>query len=93
MRQIVENAGKEPAVVVDRVLNHDQMYGYNAATDEFVDMMKEGIVDPKKVTRSALQNAVSIASIFLTMEAAITDLPRSEGEQPEMPMPPMGMGM
>ena len=93
LRQIVENAGKEPAVIVDRVLNHEEMFGYNAATDQFVDMMKDGIVDPKKVTRSALQNAVSIASIFLTMEAAITDLPRSESEQPEMPMPPMGMGM
>ena len=93
LRQIVENAGKEPSVVVDKVLHHEQMFGYDASNDSFVDMMQAGIVDPKKVTRSAFQNAVSIASIFLTMEAAITDLPKSESDTPDMPMPPMGMGM
>jgi chaperonin GroEL len=93
LRQIVENAGKEPSVIVDRVLNNSDMHGYDAAQDEMVDMMKAGIVDPKKVTRSALQNAVSIASIFLTMEAAITDVASANSDASEMPMPPMGMGM
>jgi len=93
LRQIVENAGKEPSVIVDRVLNNPDMHGYDAAQDEMVDMMRAGIVDPKKVTRSALQNAVSIASIFLTMEAAITDVASANSDASEMPMPPMGMGM
>lgn len=73
LRQIAQNAGKEGAVVVNGVENAEQGMGYNAATDEMVDMVKAGIVDPKMVTRSALQNAVSIAAIFLTMEAAVTD--------------------
>ncbi len=79
VRQIAVNAGKEGAVIVDAVEKAETGIGYNAATDKMVDMVKEGIVDPKMVTRSALQNAVSIASIFLTMEGAITDLPEEKG--------------
>ncbi|MBT6143123.1 chaperonin GroEL [bacterium] len=95
LRQIVENAGKEPAVIVDKILNNQQGHGYDAANDIIVDMLQAGIVDPKKVTRSALQNAVSIASVFLTMEAAITDIPKEkDSSNTDMPMPPMGgMGM
>jgi chaperonin GroEL len=78
VRQIATNAGKEGAVVVDAVEKAAKGTGYNAATDQMVDMVKEGIVDPKMVTRSALQNAGSIAAIFLTMEGAIADLPEEK---------------
>jgi len=94
--QIAANAGKEGAVVVDKVLNAEVGKGYDAAADAYVDMIQAGIVDPKMVTRSALENAVSIAAIFLTMEAAVTDTP-SKDEAPAgggMPMGGMpGMGM
>jgi len=73
MRQSAQNAGKEGAVIVNEVENAKTGTGYNAATDKMVSVVPEGIVDPKMVTRSALQNAVSIAANFLTMEAAITD--------------------
>ena len=96
LSQIAKNAGKDGAVIVDRVLNEKDGVGYNADTDEYVDMVKAGIIDPAKVTRSALQNATSIASIFLTMEGAVTDLPEEKPETPAVPggMPGMGgMGM
>lgn len=96
LRQIAENAGKDGAVIVDKVLNEKEGVGYNADTNEYVDMVKAGILDPAKVTRSALQNATSIASIFLTMEGAVTDLPEEKSDAPAMPggMPGMGgMGM
>ncbi len=82
-------------MIVDKILNNQQGHGYDAANDTIVDMLQAGIVDPKKVTRSALQNAVSIASVFLTMEAAITDIPQQKDtSNTDMPMPPMGgMGM
>ncbi len=87
--QIAENAGKEGAVIVDMVRNAKTGHGYDAEVGEMVDMIKAGIVDPKKVTRSALENAASLAGIFLTMEAGVTDLP-----QKEEPMPGgMGGGM
>lgn len=92
--QIATNAGKEGAVIVDKVLNSAEGFGYDAAKDEFVDMIKAGIVDPKMVTRSALENAVSIASIFLTMEAAVTDLPSKDDDSAAGMgggMPGMGM--
>jgi len=95
--QIAANAGKEGAVVVDKVLNSSEGIGYDAAKDEYVDMIAAGIVDPKMVTRSALENAVSIAAIFLTMEAAVTDKPSKSDDSPAgggMPMGGMpGMGM
>lgn len=76
LRQIVANAGQEPAVILDKILNTDGNHGFNAATNEFVDMVKVGIIDPTKVTRSALQNAASVAALMLTTECMITDLPK-----------------
>ncbi len=91
IRQIIENAGIEASVIVDKIKNKkDASYGYNADNDEFVDMIKAGIVDPAKVTRTALQNAASIAGLVLTTEALVTDIP----EKKDSPaMPPMGGGM
>ena len=91
IRQIIENAGIEASVIVDKIKNKkDASYGYNAESDEFVDRIKAGIVDPAKVTRTALQNAASIAGLVLTTEALVTDIP----EKKDTPaMPPMGGGM
>lgn len=91
VRQIADNAGKEWAVVVNEVRkNPDNNYGYDAARDEYKDLVKAGIIDPTKVERSALQNAISIAGMFLTTEALIVDAPKKE-EAPAMP-PGGGMG-
>lgn len=91
LRQIAENAGIEGAVIVNEVKSSDKGIGYDALNDKFVDMVKTGIVDPTKVTRSALENAASIASMILTTEAAIADI---EEENPMNPMAgQMGMGM
>jgi chaperonin GroEL len=80
--QIAENAGREGAVVVDEVKKSiDVNVGYDASTDTMCDMIKAGIVDPKKVTRSALQNAISIAGMFLTTEAVISEIPKKEEEK------------
>ncbi len=76
--QIAQNAGKKGDVIVDQVRNAKIGVGYDAAADKMVDMIKEGIVDPKKVTRSALENAASLAAIFLTMEGAVTDIPKKD---------------
>jgi chaperonin GroEL len=78
LHQIAENAGKDGAVIVHKVSEQKVGWGYDAAKDEYVDMVKAGIIDPKMVTRSALQNAASIAGIFLTTEAAITDIPEDK---------------
>ncbi len=78
LTQIADNAGKDGVVVVNKVLESEDGVGYDASKDEYVDMVKAGIIDPKMVTRSALQNAVSIASVFLTTEAAITDIPEEK---------------
>lgn len=75
LMRIVENAGQDGKVVVSKVLSEKEAIGYNVMTGEYTDMIKDGIIDPKKVTRSALQNAVSIAATFLTMEAAVVELP------------------
>jgi chaperonin GroEL len=75
LRQIAVNAGLEGGVVVERVRNLDPGHGLNAATGEYVDLLKAGIIDPAKVTRSALQNAASIAALFLTTEAVVADKP------------------
>ena len=90
--QIAENAGKEASVVVHKVRDAKIGEGYDADKDDYVDMVAAGIVDPKKVTRSALINASSIASIVLTMEGAVTDEPEKEGGAPPPAMPPGGMG-
>ena len=86
VRQIAENAGQEGSVVVDAVKKSDKGVGFNALTNEYVDMIKAGIVDPAKVTRSALQNAASIAAMVLTTETLVADKPEPT------PPPPPGMG-
>ena len=73
--QIAANAGKDGAVVVDKVLNSKEGFGYDADKDEYVDMVASGIIDPKMVVRSAIENAASVAAIFLTMEGAVADIP------------------
>ncbi|HZO63754.1 MAG TPA: chaperonin GroEL [Kribbellaceae bacterium] len=78
LRQIAVNAGLEGGVVVERVRNLEPGHGLNAATGEYVDMLSAGIIDPAKVTRSALQNAASIAALFLTTEAVVADKPEKE---------------
>ena len=78
MRQIATNAGVEGSVIIERVKNSEVGMGYDALHDEYVNMLKAGIVDPTKVTRSALQNAASVASTFLTTEAAVVDIPQKE---------------
>ena len=87
MRQIVRNAGDEPSVVVDRVANGKGNFGFNAQTGEYGDMIEMGVLDPTKVTRTALQNAASVASLILTAECMIADMPEDKPA-----MPPMGMG-
>ena len=87
MRQIATNAGDEASVIVEKVKNSEVGVGYDALHGEYVNMIKAGIVDPTKVTRSALQNASSVSSTFLTTEAAVVDIPAKE---PAMPAPGMG---
>lgn len=88
VRQIAENAGYEGSVVVEKVRNEKEGNGFNAATESYVNMIDAGIVDPAKVTRSALQNAASASAMLLTTEAGVTDAPSEESA-----MPPMGGGM
>jgi len=83
LRQIVDNAGEEPSVIVNNVKAGEGNYGYNAATDVYGDMLEMGILDPTKVTRSALQFAASIGSLMITTEAMITELPKKDA--PGMP--------
>ncbi|MDO5606892.1 MAG: chaperonin GroEL [Capnocytophaga sp.] len=90
LRTIVENAGGEGSVVVSKVLEGKDTFGYNAKTDEYVDMFKAGIIDPKKVTRVALENAASVAGMILTTECALVDIKDEKGGAG---MPPMGGGM
>ena len=78
LRQIARNAGFEGSVIVERVRSEKAGVGFNAATEEFVDMVKSGVVDPAKVTRTALQNAASIAGMLLTTEAVISEVPKKE---------------
>jgi chaperonin GroEL len=89
IRQIAENAGLDGAVIAERAKNEKKGIGFDAAKMEWVDMVKAGIIDPAKVTRSALQNAASIASLLLTTECAITDIPEKK-EAPAMPGGGMG---
>ncbi|NBN91670.1 MAG: chaperonin GroEL, partial [Actinobacteria bacterium] len=85
LKQIAMNAGLEGGVVVEKVRNIEAGHGLNAATGEYVDMIKAGIIDPAKVTRSALQNAASIAALFLTTEAVIADKPEPKPAAPAAP--------
>ncbi|GAB6169125.1 chaperonin GroEL [Clostridium carnis] len=89
MRQIASNAGVEGSVIIENVKNSEAGMGYDALHGNYTNMIKAGIVDPTKVTRSALQNAASVASTFLTTEAAVADIPQKEAPMPGAP----GMGM
>jgi chaperonin GroEL len=88
-RQLADNAGAEGALVVEEIKKRKGNEGYDVATEQYTDLVKAGIVDPTKVTRSALQNAASIAGLLLTTEALITEIPEKEKTPP---MPPGGMG-
>ncbi len=90
LRQIAKNAGHEPSIVVQKVKEGKDDYGFDAYKEEYVNMFKAGIIDPTKVARIALQNAASIAGLMLTTEAVITEIPEKEPAAP--PMPPGGMG-
>ena len=88
LRQIVANTGEEPSVILNKVLENSGNYGYNAATNEFGDMVEMGVLDPTKVTRFALQNAASVAALLITTEAMVAELPKKS----EPAMPGGGMG-
>ncbi len=89
LRQIVQNAGREGAVVVERIRgDKNDNFGFNAATEEYEDLVKAGVIDPAKVTRTALQNAASIAGLMLTTEAMVSEIPEEESKTPM----PGGMG-
>jgi len=90
LRQIAKNAGVEGAVIVDKVQAGKGNFGYNALTDEYQDLMEGGVIDPKKVSRIAIENAASIAGMFLTTEAVIVDEEKDEPAAPAMPAGGMG---
>jgi chaperonin GroEL len=91
LRQIVVNAGQEGSIVIQKVREGKNDFGYNAATEQYEDLLKSGVIDPKKVTRVALENAASIAGMLLTTECVLAD---EKEDEPAMPagMPPGGMG-
>ncbi|MDQ0345621.1 MULTISPECIES: chaperonin GroEL [Ancylobacter] len=90
-RQIANNAGEDGSLIVGRILEKDTYaYGFNAQTGEYVDMYKAGVIDPAKVLRSAIQNAASVASLLITTEAMIADIPKKGGAAPAMPGGGMG---
>ncbi|HMK77327.1 MAG TPA: chaperonin GroEL [Thermodesulfobacteriota bacterium] len=91
IRQIANNAGQEGSVVTEKVKNEKGAFGFDAAQDEYTDMIKAGIIDPTKVVRLALQNAASVASLMITTEAVVADKPEKKAPYP--PMPPGGGGM
>jgi chaperonin GroEL len=92
IRKIAENAGAEGSVIVEKVKGEKQNVGYDAQKNEYVDMVSAGIIDPAKVTRTALQNAASISALLLTTEALVTDLPEKDKPAAMPPMPGGGMG-
>ncbi|MBT5338316.1 chaperonin GroEL, partial [Candidatus Falkowbacteria bacterium] len=92
VKQIAKNAGKDGAVIAEEVRKAEGNVGYNAAKDKFEDLVMAGIIDPTKVTRSALQNAASISAMMLTTECVVTDEPESEGSN-SGGAPAMGGGM
>lgn len=85
LRWISDNAGAEGSVVLDKVKNGKGAFGFNAATEEFEDLVKAGIVDPTKVVRIALQNAASVAGLLITTEAMIAEKPEKKKDMPAMP--------
>jgi chaperonin GroEL len=90
LRQICSNAGDEASVILNKVVEGNNTFGYNAATGEYGDMLEMGILDPTKVTRSALQNAASVAGLIITTEAMVAERPKEEGGAPGGGMPDMG---
>ena len=90
VRQIAENAGKDGSVILDHLMSADPEVGYNAATDKWENMVRTGIIDPTKVTRSALQNAASIAALLLTTEAVVAEIPEEKPAAPANPAAGMG---
>ena len=92
VRQIAKNSGQDGSVIVERLKQVDEGVGFDAVTGEMVNMVEAGIIDPTRVTRSALQNAASVAALLLTSEAAVADLPSDDGGQPGGMNPGMGMG-
>ena len=92
LRQIVQNAGEDGAVVLAKVREGKGSYGYNAATGEYGDMIEMGILDPTKVTRLALQNASSVAGLLLTTEVMVAEAPKKDHDHPPMPGGMGGMG-
>src|SRR5690606_17595470 len=82
LRQIASNAGVDGSIVVAKVSEGEGPFGYNAATLEYTDLIKDGVIDPTKVVRSALQNASSVAGLMLATEALVPDKPKSEDEAP-----------
>ena len=92
VKQIAFNAGIEGSIIVEKLKNSDDKIGFNALTEEYVDMIDAGIVDPAKVTRSALQNASSIAAMVLTTESVVADKPEKEAPMPPAGGMPGGMG-
>jgi chaperonin GroEL len=85
LRQIATNAGLEGSVIIEKVRNSQPGFGFDALRGEYVDMIKAGIVDPTKVTRSALENAASVAATFLTTESVVADIPEKNPPAPPMP--------
>ncbi|MEG1551953.1 MAG: chaperonin GroEL, partial [Kiritimatiellia bacterium] len=90
LRQLVQNAGLEAALIVEKVKSSKGNIGYNVATGDFVDLVAAGVLDPAKVTRSALQNAASIAGLLLTTDCMVTEIPEPKSAAPAMPDPSMG---
>ncbi|HBM80522.1 MAG TPA: molecular chaperone GroEL, partial [Clostridiaceae bacterium] len=90
LRQIAENAGIDGSIVVDKVKNSPKGTGYDAAKGQYVNMVQSGIIDPTKVTRSALQNAASVAAMFLTTEGSVAEKPEKKAPAPAAPNPEMG---
>lgn len=91
LRQIAENAGVDGAVVVEKVREMKEGFGFNAATEKYVNMVEAGIIDPAKVTRSAIQNAASVSALILTTEVLVAT--KKEAKEPEMGNPGMMPGM
>ena len=88
IRVIAENAGMDGSIAIDKVRNStNPNFGLNADTGEYVDLIKAGVIDPVKVTRTALQNAASIASLLLTTEVLVSDIPEKREKMPAMPSP------
>ena len=93
IKQIINNAGLDGSVIANEVRSNSSInYGFDAQNEEYCDMLERGVIDPTKVTRTALQNAASVASLLLTTSVMVTDLPEKEEKMPGMPGGPPGMG-